>query len=263
MDKKYFLSIAAIFKNEAHILKEWLDFYITQGVSHFYLIDNGSTDDYEKVLSNYSNITLYKDSSPGIQLTLYKKYFYHSECRKETEWLAIIDLDEFMYSPLKIKLSELLKIHYSKDHLIWVPWKIFGTSGCIDNPRSVIQSNLYRMPVYKPWGKCLIRTANWNLIKGLDCHCASTTPLTIRSSSGEVYPTPKRINTSTEETLPLHKIVINHYQFQSLQFYRDVKCTRGEADTKYQGYARQMETLYAHDKQCVILDEELAKIQWT
>jgi hypothetical protein len=261
MSKPHFLSVGAVFKNEAHILKEWLDFYITQGVSHFYLIDNGSTDDYEKVLSNYSNVTLHKDSSPGVQIDLIIKYIYHSECKNETEWLALIDLDEFMYSPLKIKLVDVLKLHFPNDHLIWSPWKIFGTSGCIDNPPSVIKSNLYRMPVRNAQGKCLIRTDNWNDDK-LDPHFASTTPNTIRISSGEVYPMSEKKNTSIEETLPLHKIVINHYQFQSLQFYRDVKCTRGEVNSAYQGYPRALWILEAHDKQCVILDDELANMQW-
>ena len=44
--KKYNLSLIAIFKNESHILKEWIEHYINEGVDKFYLIDNGSTDNY-------------------------------------------------------------------------------------------------------------------------------------------------------------------------------------------------------------------------
>lgn len=43
----YFLTCLAIFKNEAMNLKEWLDHHLWQGVEHFYLINNGSEDDYK------------------------------------------------------------------------------------------------------------------------------------------------------------------------------------------------------------------------
>ena len=42
--KKYFLGVAAIIKNEKPYLKEWLEYHRLQGVEHFYLCDNGSTD---------------------------------------------------------------------------------------------------------------------------------------------------------------------------------------------------------------------------
>ena len=35
--KKYFLSVLSVFKNESHILEEWLNHYINEGVEHFYL----------------------------------------------------------------------------------------------------------------------------------------------------------------------------------------------------------------------------------
>ena len=31
-------------------MKEWLEHYINEGVEHFYLIDNGSDDEYMKIL---------------------------------------------------------------------------------------------------------------------------------------------------------------------------------------------------------------------
>jgi hypothetical protein len=33
---KYFLTLGAIFCRESHILKEWLDHHILEGVEHFY-----------------------------------------------------------------------------------------------------------------------------------------------------------------------------------------------------------------------------------
>ena len=39
-EKKYFLAICAIFKNEGKFLKEWLNYYLLAGVEHFYLYNN-------------------------------------------------------------------------------------------------------------------------------------------------------------------------------------------------------------------------------
>ena len=38
--KKHFLSILAIFRNEEHVLDEFIQHHIKQGIDHFYLVDN-------------------------------------------------------------------------------------------------------------------------------------------------------------------------------------------------------------------------------
>ena len=55
----YKLSIISMFKNESSIIKQWIEHYLEEGVEHFYLIDNGSTDDYNTQIKDYMNyITL-------------------------------------------------------------------------------------------------------------------------------------------------------------------------------------------------------------
>ena len=57
-----FLSTIAIFKNEEDILDEWIRHHLWQGVEHFYLINNGSTDNYLEILQPYidsQKVTLY------------------------------------------------------------------------------------------------------------------------------------------------------------------------------------------------------------
>jgi hypothetical protein len=48
--QRYHLSVAAIFKNESKILKEWIEHYFLHGVEHIYLINDHSTDDFLAVL---------------------------------------------------------------------------------------------------------------------------------------------------------------------------------------------------------------------
>ena len=49
----HFVSVLAIFKNEGMNIKEWIEHYIWQGIEHFYLINNDSTDNYKKILLPY------------------------------------------------------------------------------------------------------------------------------------------------------------------------------------------------------------------
>lgn len=48
-----YLCVLAIFKNEEMNLDLWVRHYLWMGVGHFYLIDNGSTDNSMNVLKPY------------------------------------------------------------------------------------------------------------------------------------------------------------------------------------------------------------------
>jgi hypothetical protein len=48
---RYRLVIGAIFRDEARFLDEWVAFHHARGVEHFYLYDNGSSDDVQSVLA--------------------------------------------------------------------------------------------------------------------------------------------------------------------------------------------------------------------
>ena len=47
------LVVCAIFKQEAHYLKEWIEFHRIQGFSKFFLYNNNSNDNYLEVLQPY------------------------------------------------------------------------------------------------------------------------------------------------------------------------------------------------------------------
>jgi hypothetical protein len=50
---KHYLSVCAIFRDEGPYLREWIEFHRLQGVEHFYLYDNLSTDDGPEILAPY------------------------------------------------------------------------------------------------------------------------------------------------------------------------------------------------------------------
>ncbi|MGA8163723.1 MAG: glycosyltransferase family 92 protein [Waddliaceae bacterium] len=107
--KKYYLSLCAIFRDEARFLKEWIEFHRLVGVEHFYLINHLSGDDYKSVLAPYIKRKIvelhqckHQITDPGrwssIQTSAYQKIIDKSA--KETEWLTILDTDEFLF-PVK------------------------------------------------------------------------------------------------------------------------------------------------------------------
>lgn len=49
----FYFTIGAIFKNESHILKEWIEHYFYHGVEHIYLINDNSTDNFLNILEPY------------------------------------------------------------------------------------------------------------------------------------------------------------------------------------------------------------------
>ena len=89
-NKKYNISICAIFKNEANYMKEWIEFHQMMGVDHFYLYNNNSADDYFSVLSQYIEkgiVTLVEWPEVPGQLTAYKNWY--EKYRFETKWAQV------------------------------------------------------------------------------------------------------------------------------------------------------------------------------
>lgn len=108
------LSICSIFRNEAPYLKEWIEFHLQQGIEHFYLYDNFSTDNPERELRPYLKqglVTLIDWPIPFQDRGQEKAY---DDCitrsKQIDQWVAFIDIDEFLFSPnsrLKLILEEM------------------------------------------------------------------------------------------------------------------------------------------------------------
>jgi glycosyltransferase involved in cell wall biosynthesis len=105
---KYNLSVGAIFKNESHSIKEWIMHYLHHGVEHFYLINDNSTDNFMEILQEYIDkdiVTLFNVDEPyylGRQRNLYNRHIL--PLLKESKWLLMVDLDEYVWSKLDINL---------------------------------------------------------------------------------------------------------------------------------------------------------------
>lgn len=50
-----FLHAMVVFKDQAVYLPEWIEYYLLQGVSHFYFYDNESKDNPKATMCTYTN----------------------------------------------------------------------------------------------------------------------------------------------------------------------------------------------------------------
>lgn len=125
-----YLSAFLLFKNEEQYLKEWLDYHLSIKISHFYLYNNNSTDNFLEILEPYKDKITFIDW-PGE--TRRSDAYTHACKNCDSKWLAIIDSDEFIFSPMNLDVPELLKKMEGYDS-IEIFWQNFNSSGHIKKP---------------------------------------------------------------------------------------------------------------------------------
>ena len=143
---RYPFAVCAMFKNEAPWLKEWIDYHHTiLGATHFYLYNNDSQDHFMEVLNPYIKSglvevipwdTCEEHAIRGIEDVVFIPYQLgaYNDCMKrargEAEWVAIIDIDEFIVPVQGAKaFTNLLKEESSlKTGSLQMYWRVFGTS---------------------------------------------------------------------------------------------------------------------------------------
>lgn len=148
------LAVCAIFRDEAPYLKEWIEFHRLVGVEKFYLYNNLSQDEYQKVLRSYIKkgiVTLvdwnydYQDVGrwSGIQCGAYDDCLV--KVKEKVRWLAFLDLDEFLFAVHENDLRKFLK-EYRSFGAVAVNWQMYGTGGVKKIPpnKLLIESLLYK-----------------------------------------------------------------------------------------------------------------------
>jgi Glycosyltransferase family 92 len=217
---KHYLSIMAIFRNEAPYLEEWIEYHKLVGVEHFYLYNHESTDQYLEVLAPYvqsGEVTLTDWSGNGevhgkfraVQLGAIDHAIKRT--RGVSFWLAIIDIDEFLVPTQSTSLLPTLQKNEAYGALM-IHWRIFGTSEAPIIPAGkLLTETLTRCtPVhcnYNWWAKSIIRP---EAVAWMNEHV----PWTMNPNW---------------KALPLthsNPIQLNHYWFRTENFFRETKLPR-------------------------------------
>lgn len=138
-------AIATIVKNEGKYLVEWIEFHRLVGCTKFYIYDNNSDDNSQDILNYYKSLGIVEwfpwphiTSWLNTQQLAYCHAIYQS--RGKVRWLACIDADEFIFSPLNSNLTKILTDYIDVPSLV-VYWTMFGTSGHVSRPQGLVTEN--------------------------------------------------------------------------------------------------------------------------
>lgn len=147
LEYKYYLCVAAIFKDEAPYIKEWIEYYKLLGVEHFRLYNNDSVDNYLEVLEPYireGDVTLVDWPSNSNELGSNYEWVWKTQLPALSDaiahfsgiskWLAVIDLDEYILPLFDSDLVSFLT-DYESFAGVLINWHNFGTSGIWDIPK--------------------------------------------------------------------------------------------------------------------------------
>ena len=143
------LSICSLVRNEWQYLEEWIEYHRMLGCERFYLYDDGSDDETLDLASSIEGVVArswsdgdhaeYRASDAGAwrdssQVTAFNHWIKNH--RYESEYVAFIDPDEYMYH------SRLNDLRYHMPYRVaeaarWLPWYFFGDNGHIDQPHGL------------------------------------------------------------------------------------------------------------------------------
>jgi hypothetical protein len=268
----YFLTIVAIFKNESHIIREWIEHYLQEGVDHFYLIDNDSTDKYQEMVAPYISeglVEISRDARVHMQEEHYNNY-YLDKVKQNSTWVMVVDLDEFIYSRKPFAtISSYLKSLNNGISQVYVPWKVYGSSGQLEQPSSCLETFTKRTIYNHTKTNCMSDNdkilckylVNTHFLTRLSIHVATV------SGGQEITSDGKSINTVnktfqfvSEDSLRLSVLHCNHYPIQSFDWFRRIKMTRGSANHARNDKVRTTDYFNSFDSHAnQKLDDELAQ----
>lgn len=130
---EHYLCVATVLRNEGEYVREWLAFQKAVGVDHVVIYDNESTDGFQDrirdhLASGFVEIIPWPHFAGKINFQQLGFAHAVSHMSGRTTWLALIDLDEFLYSTEGLKLSATLQ-RYEDLPALNVYWMNYGTSG--------------------------------------------------------------------------------------------------------------------------------------
>ncbi|MFT4183446.1 MAG: glycosyltransferase family 92 protein [Rhizobium sp.] len=145
------IAIAACVKDEASYIEEWVRFHRAVGIRHFYIYDNGSTDNTRAILRDLLDedaLTIIpwagwmKDAATETRLNGQVIVFAHAILNfgGAYRWMAFIDVDEFLL-PKEGQTVEQALAAVGDFPNVSLPWHMFATSGHEKRPDGPLTLN--------------------------------------------------------------------------------------------------------------------------
>lgn len=238
------LSVGAIMKDEAPYLIEWLEFHKIVGVERFYLYNNNSTDSTKELLQPYVQsgevVLLDWPVTPG-QKSAYEHCL--RAYKTESEWIAFIDLDEFLFPTEKEDLKEVLK-EFEGVAGVGANMLYFGSSGHKVRPEGLqIEQFTKRSADTFDMNKYVKSIVRPQQVLGPSCPHFF---IPINEEAALVTENQERLTSSIAERVSVQKLRINHYYTRSKQEIKE-KVMRGDAFFPWQKALTVLESMDRND----------------
>lgn len=158
MKHEKFLSILTRCRDEFFV-KEWVDYYLSQGVDSIYIVDDDSEDksiydfasnrEYENVniiyeKRNYANTTTAQQW--GLDKNSPSNKIFKSKIRGNYKWMIYCDVDEFIVTKKHFNLTIRERLQKIENNVasIAIPWVFMSGAKFSKNPKSVLREVVYR-----------------------------------------------------------------------------------------------------------------------
>lgn len=136
-------AICVIIKNEQKFLKEWIEWHLNLGFDAIHIFEDKDSISHEYICDEYSNVFLrgYENDMQihdmfniNSSVKQYRLYTWFAEEYKNIyDWIAFIDLDEFIIFSNDYNLDKFCK-EFDSYPAVHLSWKMKGASGHIKSP---------------------------------------------------------------------------------------------------------------------------------
>ncbi len=153
------LTIISVFKDEEHVIEEWIKHHKLEGVDNFILLNNNSTDNSPLIAKNMGCKVI--DAPLNFKQEYYLNLYAcgRVSSKIKSKWIMLIDIDEFVYARNGYeKITDYLNSLSSKVDSVRLTFKQFGSSNDVFIKNSVIDSFVKRAPD----NQVLPPPQNWN-----------------------------------------------------------------------------------------------------
>lgn len=222
---EHYLAVCAIAKDEGPYFKEWIEWHLSQGVDHFYIYDNESSDGTREILQPYidSGVVEYK-YWPGHrrQLAAYDDCLEHY--RLASRWIAFIDLDEFIVPVKDASIPAFLK-RFEAFAAVEINWLVYGSGGHkTKSPGTMMERfRFHSLPGHRLNRHVKSIVNPREVFTMIGCHEAAKISGSIADSHGQ------SVTKNFREREPQQDVIrINHYAVRSYEEFLE-KQARGRA----------------------------------
>ena len=219
MQRKYYLGLCAIAKNETPFLREWIAYHHYIGFEKIYIYDNESSRPVFLDVGEFYDQGIcdtYRIAGEAMQNTTYLMCL--RDHGAEFEWLAFFDLDEFLVLKQDTDVRTLL-YDYEAYSCLSVQREPFSSSGHLKRPEGFVTLRYTEGMGIECNSKCIVRPAK-------------TTG--IFSAHHFIFQDGYAVNSAFQVCVGAYappvqdKVLLNHYCFRSQEDFAE-KLTRGDA----------------------------------